>query len=91
MPVEVVLREVEHRAAVGSKSCTPSSWKLESSSTHTSGRLPASIASGQRVEQRRADVACHATVLPARSTSWPVSAVTVVFPLVPAMARTAGS
>ena len=31
-----------------------------------------------------------ATVLPARCTSWPVSAVTVVFPLVPVMAITLG-
>ena len=32
-----------------------------------------------------------ATVLPARCTSWPVNAVTVVFPLVPVMAITAGA
>ena len=50
----------------------------------------ASMRFAQRVEQRRADVAGHATVLPARSTSWPVSAVTVVLPLVPVMASTCG-
>jgi hypothetical protein len=78
-------------AAVGSKPSTPSSWKLDSSSTHTCGSRARRDARGQRVQQVGPMLPATATVLPLRSTSWPVSAVTVVLPLVPVTASTAGA
>jgi hypothetical protein len=77
-------------AAVGSKPCTPSSWKLESSSTHTSGSVPASMCAASVSSKVGPMLPATATVLPARATNWPVSAVTVVLPLVPVTASTAG-
>ncbi len=47
MPVQVVLRNVQHRRRRGLEArATPSSWKLDSSSTQTSGSSPASICAG---------------------------------------------
>ncbi len=75
-------------AATGRSDAVVSSWKLESSSTHTSGALPSSS---------RAISASSAAglMLPATSQSHagradmaPVSAVTVVLPLVPVIATT---
>ena len=60
MPVQVVLAQVEHRGGGGLEAAsTPSSWKLDSSSTQTSGQFSRRRVElrGQRVEQRRADVA----------------------------------
>ena len=95
VPVEVVLRDVEHRGRVGSKPCTPSSWKLDSSSTQTSGSASfarlASSASASVSSSVGPMLPATATRLPARSTSSAVSAVVVVLPLVPVMASTCGA
>ena len=50
-------------AASGANVCAVSSWKLDSSSTQTSGSAVLSIASRQLVEHRRADVARHRHLL----------------------------
>ena len=78
-------------AAVGSKLVTPSSWKLDSSSTHTSGNVPASMWPARVSSNVGPMLPATATLLPERSTSWPVSDVTVVLPLVPVIASTAGA
>ena len=78
-------------AAVGSKPWTPSSWKLDSSSTQTSGSVPASMCCDSVSSSVGPMLPATATRLPARSTSWPVKAVTVVLPLVPVMASTDGA
>ena len=80
-------------AALGSKPRTPvpppSSWKLDSSSTQTSGRsLSRTVSVSSKVGPMLPAVA---TDLPARSTSSAVIAVVVVLPLVPVMARTCGA
>jgi len=75
----------------------PSSWKLDSSSTKTSGSAVAGSASW--AASRSASTSSNAgpmlpamaTVLPARSTSSAVIAVVVVLPLVPVMASTRGA
>ena len=78
-------------AAVGSKPSTPSSWKLDSSSTQTSGNVSASMWAESVSSKVGPMLPATATLLPARSTSWPVNAVTVVLPLVPVIASTAGA
>jgi len=77
-------------AAVGSKPSTPSSWKLDNSSTQTSGNVSASMRADSVSSKVGPMLPATATGLPTRSTSWPVSAVTVVLPLVPVTASTAG-
>ena len=77
-------------AAVGSKPCTPSSWKLDSSSTHTCGNVSASMCALSVSSSVGPMLPATATDLPACSTNWAVSEVTVVLPLVPVMASTAG-
>ncbi|MNV68380.1 hypothetical protein D3C71_1612220 [compost metagenome] len=77
-------------AALGSKPATSSSWKLDNSSTHTSGNVPASRWVVRVSSNVGPMLPATATRLPERSTSWPVSDVTVVLPLVPVIASTAG-
>ena len=78
-------------AAVGSNPVTSSSWKLESSSTHASGSMPASMRAASVSSSVGPMLPATATRLPERSTSCPVREVTVVLPLVPVMASTAGA
>ena len=78
-------------AAVGSKFDTPSSWKLDSSITHTCGSCPLSSFSASVSSSVGPMLPATADCFPARSTSWPVSAVTVVLPLVPVIASTEGA
>jgi hypothetical protein len=61
----------------------------QSAQPAAAARLQVSSAARQRVEQGRADVAGHRHATDRRArTSWPVSAVVVVLPLVPVMAST---
>ena len=85
-------------AASGSKPCTPSSWKLDSSSTQTSGSVDAKP--WGQVDAKQSDnvssivgpmFPASATLRPARSTSSAVIAVVVVLPLVPVMASNCGA
>ncbi len=78
-------------AASASSVCVVSSWKLESSSTHTSGSVPASTHSVSLSSAEGLMLPATPTVLPARWTRAPASAVVVVLPLVPVMARTRGA
>jgi hypothetical protein len=67
------------------------SWKLDSSSAHTSGSW---LSSSRRASSSSADGAMFpatATLGPQRSTSRAVSRVVVVLPLVPVMPITRGS
>ena len=87
-------------AASGSKPRTPapppSSWKLDSSSTHTSGSGASSASDDASAAARVSSNAgpmlpAVATRRPARCTSKAVMAVVVVLPLVPVMASTCGA
>ena len=78
-------------AAVGSKPTASSSWKLESSSTQVSGSVPASMCWARVSSSVGPMLPATATLRPAQSASRPVSEVTVVLPLVPVMASTAGA
>ncbi len=92
VPVEVVLRDVEQRRRVGSKPCASCSWKLDSSSTQTSGSAPPASSAAASVPSRVGPMLpATATLRPARSTSCAVIAVVVVLPLVPVMASTRGA
>ena len=64
-----------------------SSWKLESSSTQTSGRACV-LALHQRVQRRGPILPATSVASPPRRHMAPASAVTVVLPLVPVMAST---
>ena len=71
--------------------CAVSSWKLDSSSTQTSGSAVLSMASDSLSSIAGLMLPATATVLPARSHRRPVSAVVVVLPFVPVIARTFGA
>ena len=72
-------------AAVGASEDVVSSWKLDSSSTNTSGqRASAGSASSTASPMLPATTVAS----PARGTSAPVSAVTVVLPFEPVIAST---
>ena len=94
VPVEVVFADVEERRGVGLEAGSlPASWKLDSSSTQTSGMRsrsdsagPASIASASVCSIVGPMLPAAATRLPLRSTRSAVSAVVVVLPLVPVTA-----
>ncbi|MCY1303973.1 hypothetical protein D9M70_537060 [compost metagenome] len=78
-------------AASGASVCVVSSWKLESSSTHTSGSVAEAMHADSLSSADGLILPATATVLPARSTSRPVSAVVVVLPLVPVTASSFGA
>ena len=78
-------------AASGSKPLTPSSWKLDSSSTQTSGSAASSSARLKLSSIVGPMLPAATTLRPARSTSSAVSAVVVVLPLVPVMASSRGA
>ena len=74
-------------AATGASEYVVSSWKLESSSTNTSGHaLPSGSASSTASPMLPATTVAS----PAARASAPVSAVTVVFPFEPVIAITFG-
>ncbi|MNT74086.1 hypothetical protein D3C72_2128670 [compost metagenome] len=78
-------------AAAGASVCVVSSWKLDSSSTHTSGSDAEAMQADSLSSADGLILPATATLLPARSTSRPVSAVVVVLPLVPVIARIFGA
>ena len=77
-------------AASGAKVRAVSSWKLDSSSTQTSGSAVASIAAASRSSIAGLMLPATPTFLPARSHNKPVRLVVVVLPLVPVIASTFG-
>ncbi len=78
-------------AASGVNVWAVSSWKLDSSSTHTSGNAVLSIASLSLSSAAGLMLPATATFLPARSHKRPVRLVVVVLPLVPVIAITFGA
>ncbi len=78
-------------AALGSKPSTPSSWKLDSSRTQTSGSASASSASASVCSIVGPMLPAIATRRPVRSISCAAIAVVVVLPLVPVIATTFGA
>ncbi|MNT48973.1 hypothetical protein D3C86_1231300 [compost metagenome] len=78
-------------AACGASVWVVSSWKLDSSSTQTSGSVALAMQADSLSSADGLILPATATVLPARSTSRPASAVVVVLPFVPVMASTRGA
>ncbi len=82
----------EHGGRVRRQRWVVSSWKLDSSSTQTCGSVALAMQRRDSLSSAAGLILpATATVLPARSTSRPVSAVVVVLPLVPVMASTRGA